>query len=126
MERRTADAAVGAALGGGVDMNGGAGVGGGKRGKGGEAILVRCQGRTAGGVGERGGLCDVGGDDRHWERHRRGHRVGWSVGASCGLGESLAVFFAKTGRLISDSRAPLVSRMNACCPLFHQLPLLCA
>ena len=52
-----AGAAVGAALGGGVDMNGGAGMGGGKRGKGGETMLVVCQGGSARGVGERGDLC---------------------------------------------------------------------
>ena len=33
-----------------------------QRGKGGGAMLVGCQGGSAGGVGERGGLCDVGGD----------------------------------------------------------------
>ena len=35
-----------------VETSGGAGVGGGKRGKGGEAMLVGCQGGYAGGVGE--------------------------------------------------------------------------
>ena len=30
-----------------------------KRGKGGGAMLAGCQGGSAGGVGERGGLCDV-------------------------------------------------------------------
>ena len=55
-----AGAAVGAALGEGVDTSGSAGVGG-KWGKGGEAMLVDCQGASEGGVGERRGLCDVGG-----------------------------------------------------------------
>ena len=85
-----AGAAVGAALGGGVDMNGGAGMGGGKRGKGGEAMLVGCRGGSAGGVGERGDLCDEVPSfwQGHWERHAHGHRVGCSVVASRGLGES--------------------------------------
>ena len=56
---RGGGAAVGAALGGSLYTSGGVGVGGGKRGKGGEAIMVGCQGGSAGGVGERGGLCDV-------------------------------------------------------------------
>ena len=48
-DARSAGAAVGAALGGSLDMSGGAGMG---RGKGGEAMLVGCQRGSAGGVGE--------------------------------------------------------------------------
>ena len=64
---RGVGAAVGAASGRGVDTGGGAGVGvggGGKRDKDGETMLVGCWGGSTGGVGERGGPCDVEGDTR--------------------------------------------------------------
>ena len=40
-------------------LGGGGGVGGSEWGEGGEVMPVGCQGGSAGGVGERGGLCDV-------------------------------------------------------------------
>ena len=61
-----------------------------KRGKGGEAMLVGCQGGYAGGVGERGGLCDVGGDTGGG-REGRGRGIGRSTGTDPGGFGSVAL-----------------------------------
>ena len=102
---RGARKASGVALGEGVDTSGGAGVGG-KRGKGGGAMLVDCQGGSAGRMGERGGLCDVGrdtGGGREAQRQRQRHCC---IGRGTGTGTGW-VRVRCVGRLVNDQGHPI-------------------